>query len=300
MKAITKKRTINPDKVFGFVNGLLLATITFLIIYPLYFIIVASISDPVYVNSGQTIFFPRGISFEGYAKLLEFPQIFAGYKNSIIYTVVGTAINIFTVVPTAFALSRKELVGHRVVNAVFLLTMYFSGGLIPGYLLLKDLNMLNTIWALVVPGALNTYYMIICRSFFQSTVSDELFESVKIDGGSYFTFFFKVVLPLSKAIIAVMVLFHALLHWNNYTSVLYYIRDEEKYSLQLVLKNLTSLLDANVSTDGIDSKTLSAMQKTQQMTRFTIVIIASIPVFLMYPFIQKYFVKGVMIGSVKG
>lgn len=297
---MTINKKINSDRVFGIVNGLLLALITLLIVYPLYFIIIASFSDPLYVNSGQTMLFPKGITLEGYTKAFEFPQLLTGFKNSIIYTVVGTTINILVCIPTAFALSRKELVGRRIFNTFFLITMYFSGGLIPGYLLLKSLNMLNTIWSLVLPGALSVYNMIICRSFFQSNVSDELFESVKVDGGSYFTFFFKVVLPLSKAIIAVMVLFHALAHWNKYLEVMYYIRDPEKYSLQVVLQNLSAYLKTNVSDGGLDAKTMGEMQKVEQITRFSVVIIASIPVFLMYPFIQKYFVKGVMIGSVKG
>ena len=297
---MTKNKKINSDKVFGFVNGLLLALITLLIVYPLYFIIVASFSDPVYVNSGQTMFFPKGVTLEGYVKVLEFPQMLTGFKNSIIYTVVGTLINMLVCIPTAFALSRKELVGRRVLNTFFLITMYFSGGLIPGYLLLKELHMLNSIWSIVLPGALSVYNMIICRSFFQANVSEELLESVKIDGGSYFTFFFKVVLPLSKAIIAVMVLFHALAHWNKYLEIVYYIRDPEKYSLQVVLRNLSLYLNTNVTDSGLDAKTAGEMQKIEQITRFSVVIIASIPVFLMYPFIQKYFVKGVMIGSVKG
>jgi putative aldouronate transport system permease protein len=294
------KKKINSDRVFGLVNGLLLAIVTLLIVYPLYFIIVASISDPVYVNSGQTMFFPKGITFDGYTKVFEFPQLLTGFKNSIIYTVVGTVINLLVCVPTAFALSRKELVGRRFLNAFFLVTMYFSGGLIPGYLLLKELHLLNKIWAIVLPGALSVYNMIICRSFFQSNASDELLESVKIDGGSYFTFFFKVILPVSKAIIAVMVLFHALAHWNKYLEIVYYIKDPSKYSLQVVIRNLSAYLETNISGGGLDAKTMSEMQKVEQITRFSVVIIASIPVFLMYPFIQKYFVKGVMIGSVKG
>ena len=294
------KKRIDSDKVFGFINGFLLTIITLLVIYPIYFILAASISDPTYVNLGQTMFFPKGLTTLGYQKILEFPQILVGYKNSIIYTAIGTTINLVMCMSTAYALSRKELVGRRFFNAVFVFVMFFSGGLIPEYLLLRNLNMLNTIWAIVLPCALNVYNMIVCRSFIQSTISEEMFEAVKVDGGSYPLFFFKIVLPLSKAVMAVMVLFHALAHWNNYLSVLYYVRDEEKYSLQLVLKNLAAALDTSAIAEGIDAKTLGEMQKAEQMTRYSVVIVASIPVFLMYPFVQKYFVKGVMIGSVKG
>lgn len=296
---MTKKK-IDSDKVFGFFNGLILTIITILTVYPIYFIIVASISDPKFVNLGQTLFLPRGITFLGYQKILEQSQLLTGFKNSAIYTVVGTLINMSVCLPTAFVLSRTELPGRKIFNTVFLFTMYFGGGLIPEYLLLRSLGMLNTIWAVVLPGALSVYNMIICRSFFDSNLSEELFESVKIDGGSYFTFFFKIALPLSKAIIAVMVLYHALAHWNNYLSVFYYIRDHEKYSLQVVLKNMTNAIKSSSMVMGIDSKTMSELQKAEQMTRYSVVIVASIPVFILYPFVQKYFVKGVMIGSVKG
>ena len=292
------KIKIDSDKVFGFFNGLFLTIITLLIAYPIYFILVASFSDPLYVNAGATMLFPRGVTTLGYSKILEDAALITGFKNSIIYTVVGTSINMVMCLLTAFALSRKELVGRRVLNGVFLFVMYFSGGLIPSYLLLQKLHMLNTIWALVLPGV-NVYNMIICRSFFQSNVSEELFESIKVDGGSYFTFFFRIVLPLSKAIVAVMVLYHALVHWNSYTAVMYYITDTDKYSLQLVLKEMTDRLKGDSGT-GIDAVTSLELQKAEQMTRFSVVIIASIPVFLMYPFIQKYFVTGVMVGSVKG
>ncbi len=288
------------DRAFGIVNGILLAIITLLIVYPIYFIIVASVSDPTYVNLGQTLFWPKGLNISGYRKIFEYSEITTGYLNSIFYTVLGTCINLLVCVPTAFALSRKELVGRGWINAFFVVTMYFSGGLVPGYLLIKNLGMINTVWALVLPGALNVYNMIVCRSFFMSNISDELFEATKIDGGSYTSFFFKVVLPLSKSIIAVMVLYHALVHWNSYLSALYYIRDTDKYPLQLILRNLTASLSVDSIQDAMDSAAISEKMKASQTVRYAVIIVASIPVFLMYPFVQKYFVKGVMVGSVKG
>ena len=288
------------DRVFGIVNGILLAIVTLLIVYPIYFIIVASVSDPTYVNLGQTLFWPKGLNISGYQKIFEYSEITTGYLNSIFYTVLGTCINLLVCVPTAFSLSRKELVGRGWINAFFVVTMYFSGGLVPGYLLIKNLGMINTVWALVLPGALNVYNMIVCRSFFMSNISDELFEATKIDGGSYTSFFFKVVLPLSKSIIAVMVLYHALVHWNSYLSALYYIRDTDKYPLQLILRNLTASLSVDSIQDAMDSAAISEKMKASQTVRYAVIIVASIPVFLMYPFVQKYFVKGVMVGSVKG
>lgn len=288
------------DRVFGIVNGILLAIVTLLIVYPIYFIIVASVSDPTYVNLGQTLFWPKGLNISGYQKIFEYSEITTGYLNSIFYTVLGTCINLLVCIPTAFSLSRKELVGRGWINAFFVVTMYFSGGLVPGYLLIKNLGMINTVWALVLPGALNVYNMIVCRSFFMSNISDELFEATKIDGGSYTSFFFKVVLPLSKSIIAVMVLYHALVHWNSYLSALYYIRDTDKYPLQLILRNLTASISVDSIQDAMDSAAISEKMKASQTVRYAVIIVASIPVFLMYPFVQKYFVKGVMVGSVKG
>ena len=290
----------NGDRVFGIVNGILLAIVTLLIVYPIYFIIVASVSDPTYVNLGQTLFWPKGLNISGYQKIFEYSEITTGYLNSIFYTVLGTCINLLVCIPTAFSLSRKELVGRGWINAFFVVTMYFSGGLVPGYLLIKNLGMINTVWALVLPGALNVYNMIVCRSFFMSNISDELFEATKIDGGSYTSFFFKVVLPLSKSIIAVMVLYHALVHWNSYLGALYYIRDTDKYPLQLILRNLTASLSVDSIQDAMDSAAISEKMKASQTVRYAVIIVASIPVFLMYPFVQKYFVKGVMVGSVKG
>lgn len=294
------KKKINSDSIFGVVNGFILLLITLMIVYPLYFVIIASVSDPVAVNMGETLLLPKGINFLGYKKMLEYSNIVTGYKNSIIYTVVGTICNLLVCIPTAFVLSRKELPGRKWLSMFFVVTMYFQGGVVPTYLVVKQTHLLNTMWALIVPGVLNTYNMIVCRSFFANNVSEELFESTKIDGGGYMTFFFKVVLPLSTSIIAVMVLYHALVHWNSYLTSLYYIRDSEKYPLQLVLRSLTASLNVDSIQGSVDSQTISEMQKAQQSVRYAVVIASAIPVFLIYPFVQKHFVKGVMVGSVKG
>lgn len=294
------KKKLNSDTILSLVIGFVLIVITLVVVYPLYFVLIASISDPVQVNMGETLLLPKGINLLGYKKMLEFSDIVTGYKNSIIYTVIGTIVNLLVCIPTAFVLSRKELPGRKWLSMFFVLTMYFSGGIIPTYLVVRDTNLLNTMWALILPGALSTYNMIVCRSFFASNVSEELFESTKIDGGGYMTFFLKIVLPLSKSIIAVMVLYHALIHWNSYLSSLYYIRDSEKYPLQLVLRSLTASLNVDNIQGSLDSQTISEMQKAQQSVRYAVVIAAAVPVFLVYPFVQKHFVKGVMVGSVKG
>ncbi len=293
-----KKLKWNEDRVFDLVNGFLLLVIAVVVAYPIYFIVIASVSDPTYVNLGEVILWPKGFTLMGYQQVAEYKQVLTGFINSVKYTVLGTTINLIVCVCTAFSLSRPELVGRRGINMFFVITMYLSGGLIPGYIVINSLKLTNTMWALILPTALNVYNMIVCRSFFQGGIPNELFESVKVDGGGYFTFFFKVVLPLSKPIIAVMILYHALVHWNAYTPILYYIRDGEKFNLQMVLRNLTEMLEG-VSVESYDPSTME-LQKAKQALRYAIVVISSIPTFLLYPFVQKYFVKGVMVGAVKG
>ena len=293
------KRKANFDKTFDIINYILMGIILFIVMYPLYFVIIASFSDPTYVNAGQTLLWPRGITFEGYQRAMEYPAIMTGYKNSIIYTFLGTLINIIVLIPASFALARKELVGKKLLTTLCLFCMYFHGGTVPTYLLIKNLGMFNTIWAMVLPGAFSVGNMIICRSFFVSNVSEELYESVKIDGGNYFTFFFKIVLPLSKAIIAVMVLYHALGHWNTYLSVLYYMRDPEMYNLQLVLRNLTSNLSTGAM-EMVDAQYAASAEKLKELVKYSTILLAALPMIILYPFVQKYFVQGVMIGSVKG
>ncbi len=293
------KMKTKSDIIFDIINYSFLAVIFFAAFYPLYFVVIASFSDPTYVNAGETMFLPKGFTFAGYEKAFEYKKIWIGYKNSAIYTLVGTCINLAVLIPASFALSRKELVGRKIFTTLMLFTMYFSGGTIPLYLLIKNLGLMDTMWAIVLPGAFSVYNMIICRSYFQGNVSEELFESVKLDGGGYMRFFFSVVLPLSKAIIAVMVLYHALGHWNVYVSALYYLRDTSKHPLQLVLANLTNSLTNSLVDGGLGTDTAET-EKLREMIRYSTILIAALPMIILYPFVQKYFVTGVMIGSVKG
>lgn len=287
------------DKIFCVVNYIFLSLVLLIIVYPIWFVLVASFSDPTYVNLGQTLLLPKGFNLEGYKKIMDFPEVLTGFKNTVIYTSVGTCINLFVLLPAAFALSRPELVGRRPLTMMFVFTMYFSGGLVPLYLQVKSLHLMNTIWALVLPTGLSVYNMVICRSFFADNLPEALFESAKIDGSNYTRFFFTIALPLSKAIIAVMVLFHALVHWNSYLNALYYIKDRSKYPLQLVLRNLTAQLDISQA-ENMDSQTIASAQKLKESVKYAIIIISSMPVLMLYPFVQKYFIKGVTIGSVKG
>lgn len=289
------------DMVFQVINYILMSIVLLIFLYPIWFVLIASISDPTQVNAGAVTLLPKGINFEGYKKILEYPEVLTGYMNTIKYTVMGTCVNLAVLLPASFALSRKELPMRRFLMIFFLITMYFSGGVVPLYLQIKNLGLMDTMWALILPGAFSVYNMIICRNFFESNVAEELFESVKVDGASYSRFFFSIVLPLSKSIIAVMVLFHALAHWNTYLNALYYIQSKDKYPLQLVLKNLTAQLELISTGESlVDSQALNESIRLQESVKYSVIVVASIPVMVLYPFVQKHFVKGVMLGSVKG
>lgn len=290
----------NSDRLFNIINYSFLTLLTAVIFYPIWFTLIASISDPTYVNLGQVWLFPKGFTFEGYKRIMDFPAILTGYKNTIIYTAVGTCVNLVVLLPASFALSRKELPFRKFFMMFFIITMYFTGGIVPLYLQVRNLDLLDSMWALILPGAFNVYNMIICRNFFINNIPEEIFESAKVDGASYTGFFVKIVLPLSTAIVAVMTLFHALLHWNNYTSALYYLRNDEKFPLQLVLRNFADKLQQESLMNGSNASVAAEAQRQQEAVKYSVVVFTSLPVLLLYPFVQKYFVKGIMVGAVKG
>ena len=289
------------DKISNFINYILLSLILVITFYPLYFVVIASFSDPALINSGKVILLPKGISFVGYRHILGDPRIASGYLNTIIYTVFGTFINLAVTIPAAYALSRRDLVGRDTITIIFIITMFFSGGLIPTFLLMKDLSLLNTRWAILILGATNMTNIVIARTFFQSTLPLELQEAAKIDGCSDFRLFFSIVLPLSSAIIAVLALFFAVAHWNNYFKALVYLTNEKLFPLQLFLRELLikSEFDAQMILTG-DTSNLNEQLKIAEQIKYGLIIVSTLPIMLVYPFIQKYFVKGVMIGALKG
>jgi putative aldouronate transport system permease protein len=296
---MNKLASTRYDKWFDIFNYLFLTVLIIIVIYPLYFVLIASFSDPNLTNSGQVLFLPKGISLMSYELIFADLKIWIGYKNSLIYTFVGTLINLAVALPAAYAFSRKDLKGGKILIWIFLFTMYFNGGMIPTYLLIKNLGMLDTIWSLVLPNAVVVFYLLIARTFFSTTIPDELLDSSRIDGASDFRFFISIVLPLSKAIIAVLALYHAIIHWNTYFNAMLYISDASKQPLQIVLRSI--LLATDYSNEGmVDSKSLEEAVILKETVKYSVIIIASIPVLLLYPFVQKYFIKGVMIGAVKG
>ncbi|MBQ3279534.1 MAG: carbohydrate ABC transporter permease [Clostridia bacterium] len=286
------------DKAFDVLDYILLTIAFLLVAYPLYFVVIASVSDPIAVYEGRVIIWPIKPTLEGYARIFSYESLFIGYKNTLLYTLIGTAINVVMTITAGYALSRKELVGRNVMMMGVMFTMIFSGGMIPNYLLVRSLGLYNTMWALILPGAVSTWNLIVCRTFFQQTIPDELREAAELDGCGDTGFFLRVVLPLSSSIIAVMVLFYAVSHWNSYYNALIYLSSTSKYPLQLVLRNI---LIVNTLDDMVnDVATQAAQQRMGDLIKYGMIIVSSLPLLVLYPFLQKYFVQGVMIGAIKG
>nr|WP_275422562.1 carbohydrate ABC transporter permease [Paenibacillus mucilaginosus] len=286
--------------IFDVLNYFVLSAIAIIVLYPLYFVFIASISNPTAVLNGEMWIWPKGITMEGYSRIIQEGSIWRGYQNTILYTSVGTAINVLLTVLAGYALSRKDLYGRNTIMVYLLITMFFSGGLIPTYLVIKKLHLINTMWALILPKAVSLFNIIIARSFFQDTIPVELLEAAKMDGCSDVTFFAKIVLPLSKAIIAVLALFYAVGYWNSFFDALIYLGDERMYPLQLVLRNLLVIQNELASQFVTDVESAEVQQRVASLLKYGVIVIASLPLLIVYPFIQRYFVQGVMIGSVKG
>lgn len=290
------------DKAFERINFIFVLMITLIIVYPLIFVISASISDPHAVNTGKVWLWPVDVTFDGFIRVFQNKAIWIGYKNTIIYTLVGTAIHLFILLPCAYALSRKELMAKKFFLWFILFTMLFNGGLIPTYLVVRGLDMINTMWAIVIPGVVGAWSILVARSFFQQTIPDQLVEASKIDGASDFYLFIRIVLPLSLPIIAVMALFHAVALWNQYFNALIYLSDEELFPLQLILRQILILNE--VSADSAASAAGAAQSfadqvKMASLVKYAVIIVSALPLLIVYPFLQRFFVKGVLIGSVK-
>ena len=287
------------DKVVTAIVYAFLSVIFLLVAYPLYFIVIASISDPALVSGGDVWLYPRQISLEGYRRIFAHEEILTGYRNSIIYAVLGTSINLSVTLTAAYSLSRSDLVGRNVITFVFAFTMFFSGGIIPLFLLVRGLGLYNTIGAMVLPTALSVWNLIIARTFFQSTIPKELLDSAKVDGCSDFRFFWSIVLPLSTAIMAVLLIFYAVHHWNSFFNALIFLRSREKFPLQLVLRDI---LIQNQFTDEmmIDDASAEVALMVAESMKYGVIIVASLPVLILYPWVQKHYVRGIMIGAIKG
>ena len=273
------------------------------VVYPLFYVISASVSEPMRVESGELLLFPVGFTLDGYTEIFRYEPIWIGYRNTIIYTVVGTLLNLIVTLPCAYALSRPELKGRNAIMLLFTFTMFFSGGMMPTYLAVKSYGMLNSPVAVIFPGLMSVYNMIIARTFFATSVPGEIQEAALIDGCRNTKLFLQIVLPLSMPMIAVIMLYYAVGHWNSYFSALLYLSNADLYPLQLHLRNilLEDLTEDIMSaTDSDTAAELLRRAEVKSILKYGVVAVSSLPVLILYPFLQKYFAKGVMIGAVKG
>ncbi|MBR0464651.1 MAG: carbohydrate ABC transporter permease [Clostridia bacterium] len=287
------------DRIFNAINILIMMLVLIIIMYPLYFIVIASFSDPVQVNAGKVLILPKGMTWEGYIRMAQNEDLWRGYVNSLIYMTGGTLISLCMTIPAAYALSNKHTHGIRVFTFIFTFTMMFNGGMIPTYLVVKNLGWLNTWWILMINGGFSTYNLIVSRTFMQS-IPSEVLEAAEIDGASIVQSFFRVVLPLSKPIIAVMALFYGIARWNDYFTALIYVTKQNLVPLQMVLRRILIQSETAASSISGDPESQAVLARISELMKYCVIIAASLPAMVIYPFVQKHFVKGVMLGALKG
>lgn len=290
----------NADKIFDIINTTLSILLLLIFIYPLYFVVIASISDPLKVWNGQVVLYPVDINFRGYEKILTYSDILIGYRNSIFYTLGSIVLGLVCTVSAAYPLSQKKFYIRNFIMKLYMFTMFFSGGMIPSYFVIKALGLIDSPLAVILPSAASFINIAITRTYFQQSIPDELREAAFMDGCSHFVYLFKIVLPLSKAIFAVMALFYGTAQWNAFFSAMIYLSNRKLYPLQLVLREILMSTQIAKTVEDVDETAISEKQKLAEVIKYGVIVVASLPVMLAYPFFQKYFVKGVMIGSLKG
>lgn len=291
-----KRRESRSDRIFYAVNLAILLLLAAIVVYPLYFIVIASISNADAVLGGRVFLYPVDITLVGYSKIVERTDVWRGYLNTIIYTFLSTLLSLFVTILAGWALSRKTLPFRKFFMVFFIITMFFGGGLIPFYNVVSSLGLLDTIWAIILPSALSAWNLFMTKTFFEVGISESMIEAAEIDGAGQVRTFLSVVLPLSKAIMAVMALYYAVGQWNSYFNAMIFLQDEEMYPLQLVLREI---LIASETTTGGSGETILEQYRLANQLKYVSVIVSSLPVIVLYPFVQKYFAQGVMIGSLK-
>ena len=303
----SKIRLSGSDRTLVIVNGILLTLFFIVQLYPMLYVLSASFSDPTAVTSGRMILWPVNASLDGYKYILQYSEIWQGYANTIYYTVLGTMVNLVITLPAAYALSRRDMVSRGFLMVIFMFTMYFSGGLIPGYLNIKDLGLIDTRLVMLISGGLSVYNLIVARTFFANTIPWELHEAARIDGCNDFKIFLKIVLPLSAPIIVILTIYYGVGHWNSYFNAMIYLKDRDKYPLQLFLREI--LVQSKFAQEAMSSGEsftaeemvyLIKQADTANMIKYCVIVASTLPMLAIYPFLQKYFAKGMMIGSVKG
>ncbi len=298
-KAPLRLRQTLDDRLFDIVVNVAVVIATLVTLYPLYFVVIASISDPYATAAGKTLLLPVQVSFRAYAHILKVQKIWTGYYNTIIYTLGSTCLGVMMTTMAAYALSRRDLVGRDVFMKLVVFTMYFSGGLVPTYMIIKGLNLINTRLVIILLGGFTAYNLIIARTFFISKIPTELLEAASVDGCGNGRFFFRIVLPLSKEIITVLALYYAVSQWNSYFNAMIYLTKAALAPLQIVLREI--LINAtNILVDGATAAELAEQQRLAETTKYGIMVVSSIPILVMYLFMQRYFIGGIMIGSIKG
>lgn len=298
-------RESRKDRLFVFANGTVLLLSAIVLLYPLIFVLSASFSQPKEVASGNIILFPKHITTLGYQRILEYSEIWKGYLNTILYTFLGTSLNLFVTIPCGYALSRRDMPFRNSIMVYFLITMYFSSGLIPHYLNVRSMGLLNTRAILIVGGAVSVYNLIVARSFFSATIPWELHEAARIDGATDFQMFSSIILPLARPILVVIGLYCAVGHWNSYFTAMVYIKNRELFPLQLILrevllKSQAAALMISQSTDPEAVLELHVQQDAANQIKYGIIVVSTLPTMVVYPWLQRFFEKGVMLGSVKG
>ncbi|MEC0089858.1 carbohydrate ABC transporter permease [Paenibacillus macquariensis] len=289
------------DKIFNWLNIVLVGVFTLIILYPLLFVVFASLSDPRQIFDNILLLWPRGFTLEGYKRVFENQDIWMGFKNAIIYTVLGTAVNVIMTTLAAYPLSRRDFRGRNVITMLFTFTMFFSGGLIPSYLVNQQLGIVNTMWVMILPGAVSVYNMIIMRTYFQQNIPQELEESAFIDGATDMQLLIKVVLPLSTPIIAVMMMFYGVGRWNGYFDAMIYLSERELFPLQLILREiLVQNQMGDAANQAIMNSNQGEVNALKQSIKYAVVVVSSVPVLVFYPIVSKYFEKGIMVGAIKG
>ncbi len=286
------------DIVFDIINKFLLIVILIVTVYPLVFVASASISDPMEVLKGNILLLPKGVTLDSYRRVFRNSDILTGYKNTILYTVVGVIVNLTMTIAGAYPLSRKKFYPRNIILAFFTFTMFFGGGIIPTYLVIKRLGLINNFWVMILPGAVQVWNLILMKTFFQNSIPEELHEAAYVDGGTNMQVLIKIVLPLSAPIIAVMVLFYGVGHWNAFFNALIYLSDRSKYPLQLFLREI--LIESQIDDMMGSSEAIADQRIYAESIKYAVIVAASLPVLMLYPVIQKYFVKGVMVGAIKG
>ncbi|SHL42049.1 putative aldouronate transport system permease protein [Anaerocolumna jejuensis DSM 15929] len=300
VKMTYSRKLKKTGKEFAFniaVNSISILIII-IVLVPLIFVLAASFSDPDLVLKGKVLLFPKGFTLKAYHMVFENSDIWRGYLNTIIYTVAGTAISVVLTILAAYPLSRSQFFGRKYLLLILLFTMYFNGGMIPTYLLVRDMGMYDSIWAIILPSAISTYNLIVAKTFFETSIPNELYESALLDGCGNIKMLNKIVLPLAKSIIAILILYYAVNMWNSYFSALIYLNDDKKYPLQIILRNI--LLIGQTEQFGTNDVGMAEKIKMAEALKYSVIVVSSIPMIILYQFVQKHFVKGVMIGAIKG